>query len=371
MKHHISLVGGQILPLYLGIVESDSNIIHFVYSKDSAENIEVLKGIFCEKIIKTYQCDAFNFNTTVNLFERIISNYSTEDEFNFNITGGTKIMALAANKMLTNNKCSAFYFNQDLSFYILPAFDLKINSNILKVNDYIKLSGNKISNFTDIVNIENNDFQSAKKIFNFSISNSKDYSKIQKYINHKFNNYEDIPIDGEIQIDDELFVSYEKNMLEISTLSTNLLEITCSNVISIFFNAGWWELVVAEAIKSWNNKKEVYTNVIFPFKNKNSQSKNEIDILINTGRKLIFIECKSGNILSADINKMKAVRETYGGRIARSLLVSKFKPKDLIIEKCKDMDIDVFYCFENPFKKVNDISKIRIKLDEIAVKSSV
>ncbi len=46
-----------------------------------------------------------------------------------------------------------------------------------------------------------------------------------------------------------------------------------------------------------------------------------MDIIINTERKLIFIECKSGLVKQEDINKMRIVKQTYGGIISKSIPV--------------------------------------------------
>jgi len=71
--------------------------------------------------------------------------------------------------------------------------------------------------------------------------------------------------------------------------------------------------------------------------------KNEIDIVVNTCRNLIFIECKSGNVKQDDINKIRAVKRLYGGIASRSILVCKYKPRPDIIEKCSDLGIAIFY----------------------------
>lgn len=371
MKHHVSLVGGQILPLYLGIIESDADFIHFVYSKDSVESIHVLKDIFKNRKMKSYECNAFNHQEILSLFNTIVSAYPQEDEFVFNITGGTKLMALAANDILNQGNLKAYYFNQDLSYYELPSYQLKNISKNLEIDDYITLSGNKISSYTDISKYKLDDFQSARKISNFSISNYKEYSSILKFINQKFKNSDAIPVRGDYDITDNLFVIWDESGLEINSSANPLLELSSNNVKSLFFNAGWWELIVAEAVNKWKGKVDLYTNVILPYKNESSQSKNEVDILLNTGKRLVFIECKSGNINASDINKIKAVREIYGGRIARSLLASKFKPTDRIIEKCQELDIDIFYCYENHRTKINDINNIIAKLDKLVLKSSM
>ncbi|WP_185290439.1 Card1-like endonuclease domain-containing protein [Chryseobacterium lactis] len=371
MKHHISLVGGQTLPLYLGIIESNSDFIHFVYSKDSAESIKVLKEIFKDKKIKTYECNAFNHGEILTLFNSIVLSFSVDDDFVFNITGGTKLMALAATEVVQKSKGKAFYFNQDLTYYEIPSYEIRNITNNLEINDFIKLSDNKISSYTDISIYKESDFKTAQKISNFSSSNSREYSAILRFKDQKFGNSMSLPLRGDHQVNNNLFVSWDENGMEVNTASDTLLEVSSNNIHSLFFNAGWWELLVAQVVNGWKQKIDIYTNVILPYKNEDAQSKNEIDVLVNTGKRLVFIECKSGNILASDINKMKAVRETYGGRIARSLLVSKYKPTDRIIEKCKELDIDIFYCYENSRKKSNDIGQLINTLDELILKSSI
>jgi len=371
MKHHISLVGGQTLPLYVGIIESNADFIHFVYSKDSSESIKVLQDIFKDKKMKTYECNAFNHAEILSLFNSIVSSFSSSDDFVFNITGGTKLMALAATEVVQKSKGKAFYFNQDLTFYEIPSFEIRNITKNLEINDYVRLSGNKISCYTDISKYKDSDFNAAQRISNFSAANTKEYSAIHKFKDQRFGNSGSLPVRGDYQINNNLFVSWDENGLDISTSSDSLLELSCKNVHSLFFNAGWWELLVAQSVNKWKQKVDLYTNVILPYKNEDSQSKNEIDVLVNTGKRLVFIECKSGNILASDINKIKAVRETYGGRIARSLLVSKYKPKSHIIEKCQELDIDIFYCYEGYKNKVTELDEICRKLDQLIKKSSI
>jgi hypothetical protein len=107
------------------------------------------------------------------------------------------------------------------------------------------------------------------------------------------------------------------------------------------FRAAWWELVVASQIKKWPKLKEILIQCELPFKGDKSATKNEIDILLNVGRKMIFVECKSGMVKQEDINKMKIVKDTYGGFIAKSILVCRYMPQPGIVEKCRELDIEL------------------------------
>ncbi|MGN7863509.1 Card1-like endonuclease domain-containing protein [Chryseobacterium sp. 22458] len=371
MKHHICLVGGQILPLYMGIVESNPDTIHFFYTSETENNVKILKSFFKEKKTESYKCSESNYTLFLRELNDLLSKISNNENVDFNITGGTKIMALAAYDMIRERKSTAYYFNQDLSYYEVPSFKLKNVNNSIKIVDFIRLSNNSISSSTSILDYSTADFMMAKSIFNFSNTNSKQFNQIQKYFKNLFNDSDEIPIKGDEEVNDNLFVTWDRNLLEVNDCSSLLLEVTGNNIKDLFFKAGWWELVTAAAVKDWSLQKEIVMNVVFPFKGDTSESKNEIDILINTGRKLIFVECKSGIINQADLNKMKAVREIYGGRIAKSLLVCKFKPTDRILEKCSELDIEIFYYYDKTTRGTNSLSSIHKKLDEINKKSSI
>ena len=96
----------------------------------------------------------------------------------------------------------------------------------------------------------------------------------------------------------------------------------------------------------------------------------EIDILINTGKKLIFVECKSGLVKQEDINKMKIVKQTYGGVIAKSILVCRELPSQSIIEKCKELDIELFYSFALN-KELNPLNKLSKVINDVERKASI
>ena len=160
-------------------------------------------------------------------------------------------------------------------------------------------------------------------------------------------------------------------MLFENTIINHILNLKSKHIKELFFNAAWWELLVAKEISNWAGLQEMLVNCVLPFKTDKLTSKNEIDILVSTGNRLIFVECKSGNVRQEDINKMKVIKQTYGGVIAKSILVSRFLPNATILEKCKDLDIDVFYTHVFRSKQINPLKKLIVKLNEINRKPSI
>lgn len=166
-------------------------------------------------------------------------------------------------------------------------------------------------------------------------------------------------------------MSWNANSLLIKENGKELVSLKSKNILQLFFHSAWWELQVAKEISKWGKLKELLINCVLPFKIDIKSAKNEIDVLLNTGKKLVFVECKSGNVRQEDVNKMKVIKQTYGGLISKSILVSRFLPSPTIIEKCKELDIDIFYCYAFQNKVINPLHKIIVKLDEINKKGSL
>lgn len=107
----------------------------------------------------------------------------------------------------------------------------------------------------------------------------------------------------------------------------------------LFFKGRWWETLVAHKVRTWSqrdpNRPEVWQSVLFQTENNSSRTKNEVDVLLNNQQKLIFIECKSGNVTQNDIYKVDAVRETYGGDISLAVLASYYPVEDSLQEKAR------------------------------------
>lgn len=114
----------------------------------------------------------------------------------------------------------------------------------------------------------------------------------------------------------------------------------------MLFEGRWWEALVADYISEWaDGKYEIWQNVTFYPRDISSiledNDKNEIDILVNTGNKFLFVECKSGFISQDNINKMSVIRQNYGSDKSRSVLISYFRLKNDLREKAYETKLNV------------------------------
>lgn len=370
MKHQITFVGGQLLPVFLGINEFSPDKIHFIVSEETKDKVVLLKSFLGDKPISENLCNPFDFTSIKTICENIFKNIGDSDEVHFNLTGGTKVMVLAAQSLIKENQLTGFYINPDNSILNVPAYSLQELSCEISVKEFLELSGHKLKSSKTISDFKHEDFVTAKEIDEFA-ARDKSFLTVTKYFRKNFNDKGvSIPKTGDEKIDGKIEVKWNRQQLEISKAGSKIFSANSDIIYNLFFFAAWWELQVANAISAWTKPKELLVQCELPFKGDINAPKSEIDVLINLGRKLIFVECKSGLVKQEDINKMKIIRDTYGGVISKSILVSRFLPGKNILEKCNELNIEVFCLYEDE-KLVHPLNEIIKVLDNLERKLTV
>ena len=81
-------------------------------------------------------------------------------------------------------------------------------------------------------------------------------------------------------------------------------------------------------------------NCVFPLKG--DFLKNEVDIIINTDVKPVFVECKTSVHNATDIDKFATVVSNYGGAACKAVFITDQPMKDLPATKCKESEIAAF-----------------------------
>lgn len=337
MKHQVAVVGGQIAPIFWGIKERDPDVIHLVYTKESENRLPVLNEIFPGKKFSAYKISPYDFVSVKTTVAKIIET-NPDGQFELNLTGGTKIMTLACQQAFSKYGKNSFYIDQNNRIFTIDTGCFSEFNSKEKLETFIKLTGHPKYAYKTLNDFTKNEIDFAHKID--QLTGSKFFRNISLSIKNQ-------NIDLE-NCSGYTFNSSAGNFKWTNShfmIESNLgkLEIASDKAMMIAFNGVWWELMVANAIRDWDKIYEMALAVEFYSRTADNYLKNEIDIVINTGRKLIFIECKSGNVKQDDLNKIRAVKRLYGGIASRSILISKYKPRPDIVEKCEDLGIDLFY----------------------------
>jgi hypothetical protein len=358
----ISLIGKETIPNYRAYKELSPDVLVQVYSKDtlnSAAILEKMAADFTEII--PIEVGGFNFIEILNALRSKIE-IREEDQLTINITGGTKMMGLALYEfgLKAQNTCKVFYFYIDLQQKIHWFLENRTEdfSEQLTLEEFIALSGQQISSkeqYSDLVERYKTPLAKVKShLRNYESSKVWDIflKNVAEKVRKNSNNYE-----GTKQIVNRLLVNgnlggfeilWDSQGIQIQHNDRVFIEISDSDAAIewFLFNAGWFEILTAQKFAERYPADQIFMNVKFPVLANSIEDKNEVDILINDGGKLIFIECKSGIVKSENINTIKVRKETYGGLIAQNILVTRYplesdrnEKTKMIVEKCRELDI--------------------------------
>lgn len=345
MIHQIILLGKNLSTVYIGLKEFAPDVIHLLYTDETAGVFQPMLGLLPKTMeVKSYKVPPYDIEAVRNTC-RQIQDETGDIRMQYNLSEGTKIMAMAALEIARERHATAFYITQEGEIVDLIANTRRKLFSSIDNREFVRLSGSSLYTYSDIRRLTARDINSSKNIKRFIERNTKEYESLQFYCRRRTR--------GRISKLPEYFetpsglkVNLRQGTILVRKGGKTLLHEQNQNAAWLLFNGRWWESLVAEQVRQWIDadpsvKREAWQGVIFEDEEERMM-KNEIDILVNDRQKLIIIECKSGFITQDDIYHIDAVRETYGGDISKAVLASYYPLEASLLHKCLDLHIHVF-----------------------------
>lgn len=367
MNHQIILLGKEITSVYQGIKEYGPNHIHLLYTEETKDVAEPIFPLLPGSILHNYYLtEPYNGTNVIEVCRSIHRKFT--GDFAYNLSEGTKLMAFAAFTVAKETQSKAFYLTQNGEVVYLDNFEKHLLSCTLDNQEILMLNGNKLSEFHDAKQLSDEDISASLQIKQFIETHPQEHARIQKFFGI-FCKRQIIRLPDSKVLANELHFKQRDGALLITSKRVPLLRLPQSNACHLYFEGRWWETLVANQVRLWSlgrkNAPEVWQSVIFRSSEASTQIKNEVDVLLNNEQKLIFLECKSGQVTQNDIYKVDAVRETYGGDISQAMLVSYYPLENSLREKCKDLQIYLFApeYFE---ERINHLRLLSEWLDKLA-----
>lgn len=345
MNHQIVLIGKDITSVYQAIKEFGPDCVHLLYTNETDDVLGPMYPLLPQSIRRyTYLVEPYDAQGVMDVCHGI--HRAFQGEFSYNLSEGTKLMAFAAHRVAMEEKAKAYYLTQQGEAIILSGFEKIPLRTSLSNEEIIQLSGNMVSGYHDCKDLKEDDIRMACQIKRFIEKYRQEHTRIQHYFSLYCGRHLD-RLPSAYSFPDKLAFKQKDGRLLISRNGQAVLRLTYPGGCHLYFEGRWWETLVAERVRYWSESKagspEVWQSVLFqPEKGDSRKTKNEVDVLLNDEQKLIFIECKSGQVTQDDVYKIDAVRETYGGDISRAVLASYYPVNDELLEKCEDLRINVF-----------------------------
>ena len=342
---HIALVGGQTYPVYLGIAETSPDRVILVHSADSLVEARRIAAEFdgTGLAFDYEEFDPVNVTEVLEKANALAQSLDDDHHYTINLTSGTKVWSILFREAFASKPSVKFiYVDQSCSIYDLSSGEVK-ETEMVEMDRVFRLNNTSVLNSSDFHNLTEDDLNAIPAIRYLYLAKRFAFTALTVPMTR--------PGENKIRNNKDSFVfqgssiswNHETKTIDFQLKTkTGMIEKTLSSphIFDLVFFAGWFEAEVARHLSLWQHSHEVKMNVQFPYVD--GKTKNEIDVIVNTGKRLLFVECKTHIHNLTDLDKFSKAVRNYGGMGCHALFVTFESMSQLAEEKCRDNGIIPF-----------------------------
>lgn len=354
-KLHIALVGAQTMPIYIGIRESDADKFILIHSAETKSIAEIIARYIDRDNTILFELPAWDFPKMKDRIDGLLAEYK-DWRIEANISGGSKPWGFMFSMLAFEySNLSLFFVDQscmihnisDLTSRMAKPLDGGIRQ-ILEFNQILESNQASSVKHVDLKSYDEKDIsilpeikrcrKKYQKIFNDLTIPKKDNKN--RYQNNKLDTIVDNQSQSEISWD----IRGPEQKVKLTFINrlgnSETVAFQSPHAFDMVVSSGWFEYEVAKCLDSWPEAKDIWLNSVFPYRN--NTPKNEIDIIVNVGYKLLFVECKTKIFDKTDIDKFRSAVKNYGGLSSKAMFISLESMDAQTIEKCETNGIEYF-----------------------------
>ena len=346
----------------------------FIYDKSKIDLINTVESYY-ENYLSTVKFNKILIEEgSIDPLTKTI-NESKNRNILINLTGGSRINSLALLNISKDNSLKSIYIdikNKNLYIFDKDIEVIKEEYEDMQLEKIIKASGGTLLNdSSDLSNKEDLIYLTKKIYENLNLWHMH---KQKLYDSNVFiHDYEDAK---RVNIKTNLLNFEEKNILDkvlnklreirginFNNISDNEIQVNFENeyLKSFIFKSGTWlEIATKIMISEVNEIDEVKNGVMFLWNDKSKIVRNEVDVVAVKDSIPICISCKDSDKYNEDaLNELDVYSKQIGGDKAYKILVATKSPiKSAVIERAKEMDIDIVIFDGNEENFKDKIEKI-------------
>ena len=379
---HVCLISAQAAPNLLPILDSDfkPKKAIFLVSKTMKQRAEYLAKTFEKLNVKVKLkniSDEFNFGLMEEEIFKLVEEYENES-IALNVTGGTKLMSIAAENAFSALGKPIFYIDTDSNHILfiskneeqkwLPNLEMKAKN---KIDIYLSAYGSTVLSTQNP--IEREKYLPAIEPF---IKNYDNYTQVIPLLNLHTTLSQSNGYKSEYTKDNKKIGKLDELLLGLDyqgLLNYDGQTIDFKNrEIKTFLNGGWLEDYTYFQLKEIANIEDIAcgADVANPkfklgkneYSSENKGNKNEFDIVFMAKNKLHIIECKTqlmdknGGIKADDILYKLETLKDYGGLMTKKCLVSYFEVPEQVKNRANFLNIEII--------QGKDLQRLKSKIQE-------
>ena len=333
------------MPIHLGIDETKPDLVVLVHSSDTHSTAQLIETLHaCRFELKEF--DPVDISQILSSVDSLLAQYK-DDEVTINLTGGTKPWAIAfAMQARSAENTRLIYIDQNCVFYDYNAINTAERTwtpfESLDMETLMKYNGEMPTTHSSLASFEDDDQDVIDTIKELRKFNHNSFNKLTINVEDELRKKS-----NKMGLKDGSYIEGDFNTNEVSILLMGRKyhkreeTLASPNVMKLVFNAGWFEYEVAQILSAWSHTKKLWMNVVYKTADK-SKNKNEIDIVVNAGLKLLMVECKTQIHNTTDIDKFRSAVKAYGGMGCKTLFITESEMSKEAKEKCEEHSITHF-----------------------------
>lgn len=242
-----------------------------------------------------------------------------DDEIIVNITGGTKLMSLAAYQLFSEWGFRCFYCDKDQN-QLIWLDDESAVANIgstIGLERYLRTYQYQITQKTKLADIPKS-YKEYASILHQELCKPTKYDKTCNFISKVHALTQQNPLQNVNFLQEEdAFLQHLEKETGIFLFQNN--KIICDDKTRKMMSGGWLEIIVADALRGGDYYRDIHLGVAFEksTQRKGSVTKQELDVMAMHQDKLLIVECKAKkweNTTQASeaIYKLKALSDIGG-----------------------------------------------------------
>jgi hypothetical protein len=295
------------------------------FCADNLENLFKSKGI---KVYRRDGLDAYDFEGVKNIVKEKLDSF--EGDVWLNVTGGTKLMALAAYEVFIESNKSIFYCNtaKNQIIRLYPSIHTEKLKLDLTIEDYLNSYGYKVlSTRTDKID------EKEIKLFNLL-----DESNLLKKFSDFLDRFRSLSSDNS---GTRTYYDKKNGIFSIQKTTAGYLLFINKEKFkfdnSRFLKGYWLEDYTLYKLNKVGIIPELGVKIV-----SSNNVENEIDLIFLSDYKLYLISCKSGRNKdpNKDLYEIETLRNVAGGTFGKAFLITTKPLTQRMQERAKELNVN-------------------------------
>ena len=323
-KIHITLIGGQKMPIFKGIITSVPDYTYLLHTKGSRRDAEFIKSLLDHEA-ELVEIDEFDIPA---IHAKIRERVTEKGKLIVNTTGALKSMSFALYQYFEKDPdATVFYMDQADRYIDLKTHQKELKQIPIPIDSICTLMNHEVGDVVLWREVDEDLQNAARQMRNFATSFPSPFYSLSRdfrLLKEPRNAHQKMLKSGESSI----IYDHIKTKLTIKMKGPkkqDAFELIHPRAFDLIGRTLWLEVEVAEMVSNLQGLDEMMLGLVFNYtasEETKDRPKNELDLVLRIKNRIVVIEVKSNIFDIKDIDKFKSAVRYYFGDAATPIFLT-------------------------------------------------